>query len=404
VTDATRAEVERLERKSLVATPDDRGRYRLLDTIRAYATEQLDASGEADLVRKRHASWFTDLARSLEPPTWIDSSADGHAAFDADLPNFRVALQHALDDADGGRAVSIVRSLAPYLYPKVSRREGREMTGAALSLSGADPVDRGHVLYLDAAFAMDLGLAEETRAALTEAEALFQRAGDPHGLSMVENLRCFHEAALGHYDESLVAGERACAYAREAGSEALAELTKGHLAVALLGLGAGMPVRDESALLRCLELGRSAVRRAESSGNPYELLLSHGNIVSPLLELGELEEALTHLRRAAELQQVHDFAFPYVVIDGADAASRLGEHETAVRLLSCGLAELERSDVRLQAYTSRRADAIRADARTALETGAFQAHERAGKAMSVADALQLVLTIEPARRAPVSSR
>jgi hypothetical protein len=212
---------------------------------------------------------------------------------------------------------------------------------------------------------------------------------------MVENLRCFHEATLGNYRESHAAGERAGAYARDAGSEALADLADGHLAVALLGLGADMPVRDESALLRCLDLSRSAVRRAEASGNPYALMMAHGNIVNPLLELGDNEEALTHVRRAVELQQVHEFALPYVVIGGADAASRLGQHETAVRLLSCGLADLARNGVRLQAYTSRRVDAIRTDARTVLGAEAVRAHERVGKAMSMGDALELVLTIGP---------
>jgi hypothetical protein len=272
------------------------------------------------------------------------------------------------------------------------------MTGAALSLSGADPVDRGHVLYLDAAFAMDLGLEDETRAALTEAEGLFRQAGDPHGLSMVENLRCFHEAALGNYGESLAAGERACAHAREAGSEALEELANGHLSIGLLGLGADMRVRDEAALLRCLALSRHAVRRAEASGNPYTLVMAHGNIVNPLLELGQLEEALTHLRRAAEVQQAHDFVLPYVALEGADIASRLGEHETAARLLSSGLVELARNDVPLQAYTSHRVTAIRTDARTALGAEAFRAHERAGEAMSGAEALELALTLAPRPR------
>ena len=404
VTDATRAGIERLECKSLVAPRGDRGRYRLLDTIRSYASEQLDASGEADLVRDRHASWFTDLARSIEPPTWIDASADGHAAFDADLPNFRIAFEHALENADGRSAASVVRSLAPYLYSKVSRRDGRQLARSTLSLVDMDPVDRGHVLYYDAAISMDMGLADETRAALAEAEALFGEADDPHGLSMVENLRCFHEASLGNYRESQAAGERASGYARDAGSEALDEMAKGHLAFALLGLGADAGARDEAALLRCLDLSRSAVRQAEASGNPYALLLAHGNIVSPLLELGDLEQALTHLRRAVELKQLHHFDLPYMVIDGADAASRFGEHETAVQLLSCGLVELARNDVTLQAYTSRRAEAIRSDARTALGPHAFRDHERAGKAMTVADALQLALTLAPARGAPVSSR
>ena len=404
VADATRADVERLERKSLVATPGDRGRYRLLDTVRAYASEQLEESGESASVPDRHATWFVALAQSLAPATWIDATASAHAVFDVELPNFRLALRRAVRRGDGRVAASLVRSLAPYLYPKVSTREGREIARAALSLQDADPVDRGHVLYYDAAVSSDLGLADETRASLAEAEALFEMAGDPQGLSMVENLRCFHEAALGNYREAQAAGERALTHARDAGSSGLEELANGHLAFALLGLGVDGPERDEAALRRCLELSEAAVEQAEASGNPYALQMAHGNIVTPLLELGELGRALEHIRRAVELQRLHDFQLPYVVIDAGDVASRLCRHETAIRLLTCGLEDLKRRGVALHAYTGRRVDAIRATARAGLGVDAFRAAERAGKAMSVADAFELVLTLATAPGVPVSSR
>ena len=100
------------------------------------------------------------------------------------------------------------------------------------------------------------------------------------------------------------------------------------------------------------------------------------------------------LRRAVELQQAHGFDLPYMVISGADAASRLGHHETAVRLLRCVLDDLARKGVSLQRYTARRAEAIRTEAQAALDADAFRAAERAGKAMIIADALELVLAIE----------
>jgi hypothetical protein len=278
------------------------------------------------------------------------------------------------------------------------------MTRSTLPLRGIDPVDRGRVLYYDAAISMDMGLIDETRAALVEAETLFTQAGDAHGLSMVENLRCFHAAALGDYAEAHTAGERSCAYAREAGSPALEELAQEHLCFALLGLGADSEARDEAALARCLELSRAAVDRAEANGNPYNLVLAHGNIANPLLELGELAQALAHLRRAVEVQQEHGFDLPYMVISGADAASRLGHHETAVRLLCCVLDDLARKGVALQTYMAHRAEAIRTDAQAALDAEAFRAAERDGKAMNIDDALDLLLTLAPTPGAPVSAR
>lgn len=404
VADATPGGIDRLERKSLVTRHDDPGRYRLLDTVRSYATERLDESGETSLLRGRHAAGFADVARALEPETWKDATTSGHAVFDAELPNFRLAHRHAVESADGRMAAALVRSLAPYLYAKVSTPDGREIARATLSLPGADAVDRGHVLYYDAAISMDMGLADETRAALAQAEALFAGAGDAHGLSMVENLRCFHEATLGDYPAAYAAGERAIEHGREAGTEGLEELARDHLAFALLGLGAHGAVRDEAPLLRCLELSEAAVLRAEASGNPYALQMAHGNIVCPLLELGELDRALVHLERAVQLSRAHGFMHAaYVVVDAGDVASRLGRHETATQLVSSGLEDLARNAVALHAYTTTRVDAIRSDARAALDAEAFAAAERRGRALSIAEALELALTLVTADTSPGSS-
>jgi predicted ATPase/class 3 adenylate cyclase len=44
-------------------TPDGEPRFRLLDTIREYAAERLDARGETERIRDRHRDWYVSLAR-----------------------------------------------------------------------------------------------------------------------------------------------------------------------------------------------------------------------------------------------------------------------------------------------------------------------------------------------------
>ena len=44
-------------------TPDGEPRFRLLDTIREYAGEQLDARGQRPTIRARHRDWFVSLAK-----------------------------------------------------------------------------------------------------------------------------------------------------------------------------------------------------------------------------------------------------------------------------------------------------------------------------------------------------
>jgi tetratricopeptide (TPR) repeat protein len=306
---------------------------------------------------------------------------------------------------DGRTASSMLRSLAPYLYALVATHDGRSMARAVLALPGANAEDRGRVLYYDAAVSMDMGLADETRVALAEAAALFTSIDDLHGLSMVENLRCFHEATLGNYVEACVAGEGACELARKAGSEELDEIAKGHLAYAYLGLGTAGPLRDEAALRRCLALLESAVDRAEASGSPYDLRTAHGNIANPLIELGELDAAARHVTRAVELHREFGFQLPYVLFTAAVLASRLGQHATAIRLLVPCLDDLDRKGVPLQAYDAPRLDALWADARASLGHENLEAATRSARAMSIGQALELALTLGPkpsARRRDVS--
>ena len=53
-----------IENSLLVEQDDPRGepRYSMLETIREYASEKLEASGETDALRRRHAEYFLALA------------------------------------------------------------------------------------------------------------------------------------------------------------------------------------------------------------------------------------------------------------------------------------------------------------------------------------------------------
>src|ERR1700686_4768627 len=52
-----------LRSKSMIAAQGQEGRLRLLDTTRAFALQRLAKSDEQNLLRRRHALYFTDLFR-----------------------------------------------------------------------------------------------------------------------------------------------------------------------------------------------------------------------------------------------------------------------------------------------------------------------------------------------------
>lgn len=70
-------------------------RYILLETVRQYGLERLQAAGAWETLQDRHLAWFVALAREGEPhvftgrPIWIDR-------FEAEFDNFRAAMAVAL--------------------------------------------------------------------------------------------------------------------------------------------------------------------------------------------------------------------------------------------------------------------------------------------------------------------
>jgi predicted ATPase/DNA-binding CsgD family transcriptional regulator len=78
----------RLADKSLVVRHRSPGRWRLLDTVRAYAMDRLVAAGEEEEARGRHLGWAVTTATGLE------ERLDGrwHDAFDAVADDLRAAL------------------------------------------------------------------------------------------------------------------------------------------------------------------------------------------------------------------------------------------------------------------------------------------------------------------------
>jgi len=89
--------IEALVDQSLLRAEEVAGepRFRMLETIRAFAAEQLAASGEADAIQERHARAFLALARAAaeelsgsDQRTWLDR-------LDIEHDNLRAALEWA---------------------------------------------------------------------------------------------------------------------------------------------------------------------------------------------------------------------------------------------------------------------------------------------------------------------
>ena len=140
--------LQALTEKNLITS--ERGRFRMLEMIREFATERLDASGERDEIQRRHATYYAGLAERAEPQLispeqhiWLDR-------IDTDFDNLRAAFTWLAETPDGtDEAVRLAANLFFFWYIRGGRyAEGIEWFERALALSeGERSLARARVMW-----------------------------------------------------------------------------------------------------------------------------------------------------------------------------------------------------------------------------------------------------------------
>ncbi|HEV2235327.1 MAG TPA: adenylate/guanylate cyclase domain-containing protein, partial [Ktedonobacterales bacterium] len=105
-----------LVEKSLVEpeAPNGRaeGRFRLLETIRQYARDRLQESGEAALIRDRHLTCYIRFAEEAEPHLRRAEQMEWLERIEREHDNLRAALAWALESGTNDRALELAGALA----------------------------------------------------------------------------------------------------------------------------------------------------------------------------------------------------------------------------------------------------------------------------------------------------
>ena len=130
--------------KSLVRQlPGEEGepRYWMLETIREFALEELEASGEADALRARHLAWCVGSVPEPDSEELDTLEGERLARVELDLANLRSAFTWSAERSDGSSASF---SLAAVLWQRHLHRgryaEAEDVARSALSLD-LEPLD-----------------------------------------------------------------------------------------------------------------------------------------------------------------------------------------------------------------------------------------------------------------------
>ncbi|MBX6387340.1 MAG: hypothetical protein IRZ07_30910 [Microbispora sp.] len=119
--------------KSLLETPGD-GRFRMLETIRAYALRRLMDSGELDHYRRRHAAHFLRLAEEAEPRLRGAGQLEWMARLTAEQDNLNAALRWAADSREMETALRLCGALSWYWWLRGHRGQAAVRAGQVLEL------------------------------------------------------------------------------------------------------------------------------------------------------------------------------------------------------------------------------------------------------------------------------
>ena len=118
-------------------------RFGMLETIREYALERLEESGESATVRDAHADWFMAFAERVGPMAKSPDATHSLAALEREHANLRAALTWLAEQGDGRALVRLAGALWPFWQEHAHYREGRHWLALALDLGeGAPAADR----------------------------------------------------------------------------------------------------------------------------------------------------------------------------------------------------------------------------------------------------------------------
>jgi predicted ATPase/DNA-binding SARP family transcriptional activator len=121
------------------ATVAAHGRLRMLETIREFAAEQLEASGEAYAFRRRHAEHFCRFGEIAEAEVRVARPASLDAV-DRDHTNVQAALAWTVEQHASDLAARLVGAFAPFWHVRGQMIEGRAWTERVLDLVEVDSV------------------------------------------------------------------------------------------------------------------------------------------------------------------------------------------------------------------------------------------------------------------------
>ncbi len=159
-------------------------RFGMLETIREYAFESLTDSGEQSAVRRAHAAYCLVLAEEGNPELNSADRARWLRQCDAEIENFRFALDWLFQWQDLDWGLRLCAALFRFWDTREHLSEGRTRLETVLRLAGAEwSKERARVGFFLGALATAQGDYLAAEQVLQQSLSLYEELGDEAGIA-----------------------------------------------------------------------------------------------------------------------------------------------------------------------------------------------------------------------------
>jgi predicted ATPase/class 3 adenylate cyclase len=374
--------LESLVDKSLVRVREG-DRFWMLETIREYAAERLEHSGEAEMLQRRHAEHFLRLGEEAELNTRVYSS-EWIERLEQEHDNLRAALDHLAASGEDELVLQLAGALSDFWHEGGHVAEARRRLENALQGQERPTAARARALTGAALLAYGSGDVRAARSIAGPALELHRSLGDPRGAAFNLNVLCVAAIEEGDLEQAQQFAEESLALFREAGDEREAVAATRTLA---------FTYHSRGDLERARTLHESNLAQARALGFKETEAGTLGSLAMIAFEQGRVEDALAlgkqNLLACRDLGSLQGIAQSLCRSAGTLAALP-GKAATAARLLSCFEALREQIGVS-EAWVTRMNDQTLNAIRARLDEPAFAKAWEQGRTLTIDEAFALAL-------------
>ena len=172
-----------------VEQPNGESRFKMLETIREYAREKLEASQEEALTRRAHAAYCLVIAEEAATEQGETVGAEWLENFVLEHDNFRAALEWLTETGDADWGLRLGSALFRFWERLEYLSEGRDRLDNLLKLPGAamPTKARARALFAAGILAAEQGDYGQAEALIGESRDTSRELGDKQGVAVSLN-------------------------------------------------------------------------------------------------------------------------------------------------------------------------------------------------------------------------